>query len=222
MIKAVIFDLDGVLLSTDEFHFQAWKKLADREGIEFSRQINERLRGVSREESLEIILEKTSRKYSTDEKLEMATCKNEIYKQLLEQLTPSDIFPGVMELLEFLKENNIKTAIGSSSKNTKFILGQTGLAKYFTGAVSDGTNINRSKPDPEVFLKAAEFIDVPPSECLVVEDADAGIMAAKAAGMTAIGIGPAAKHPETDIPAKNTSEIQSVITELICDCPMSA
>jgi beta-phosphoglucomutase len=204
MFKAVIFDLDGVILSTDDFHYRAWKRLADREGIYFDREINERLRGVSRMESLEIILERAERDYSSEEKLEMATFKNDFYRESLDQLTPADVFPGVSEVLALLKEKGIRSAIGSSSKNARFILERTGLQESFD-AVSDGTNIENSKPHPEVFLKAAEMLGVPPETCLVVEDADAGIESAKAAGMFALGIGPAACHAAADYSAENLS-----------------
>jgi len=202
MFKAVIFDLDGVILSTDDFHYRAWKKLADREGITFDREINERLRGVSRMESLAIILERAEKDYSEDEKEEMATFKNDFYRGSLGQLKPADIFPGVTELLNVLKKRGIRSAIGSSSKNARFILERTGMLEAFD-AISDGTNITNSKPDPEVFLKAAQMLDVAPESCLVVEDADSGIEAAKAAGMTALGVGPAAGHVLADYRAED-------------------
>ena len=191
MIKAVIFDLDGVLVSTDELHYRAWKSLAQREGIYFDREINNRLRGVSRMESLEIILERAPREYSEDEKQEMAAYKNGIYAGLLDSLTPDDRLEGVTECLAALRSKGYKLAIGSSSKNTPKILRRTGLDEEFD-AVSDGNNITRSKPDPEVFLKAAEFLAVEPKNCAVVEDAVAGVEAAHRAGMTAIAVGDAA------------------------------
>ena len=153
-IKAVIFDLDGVIVSTDNYHYRAWKKISDEEGIYFDRKINERLRGVSRMESLDIILEKANREYSQEEKNSFAERKNSLYRNLLEELTQNDILPGVMRVLEILKKNDIKVAIGSSSKNTEFILRKIGLHEYFD-AISDGTQIKNSKPDPEVFLVAA-------------------------------------------------------------------
>lgn len=209
--KAVIFDLDGVLLSTDTYHYRAWKQLADREGIYFDELINERLRGVSRMESLEIILERAERAFSAEEKEAMATQKNEVYRRLLESLTPQDVFPGVVELLCGLSRKKIRIAVGSSSKNAGFILEKVGLQSYFEGAVCDGTHITRSKPDPEVFLKAADLVETPPASCLVVEDAEAGILAAKAAGMVALGVGPAASHPDCDLRAETISEITNLI-----------
>ena len=187
MIKAVIFDLDGVIVSTDDCHYRAWKKMADEEGIYFDREINNRLRGVSRMTSLDIVLERADKEYSESEKLALAERKNNYYKELICELTPNDILPGAMETLEKLKENGIKIAIGSSSKNTPIILKQIGLDNFFE-AVSDGNNITHSKPDPEVFLKAAEMLKIAPEDCMIVEDADAGIEAGKRAGMKTLSV----------------------------------
>lgn len=187
MIKAVIFDLDGVIVSTDDCHYEAWKKMADEEGIYFDKDINNRLRGVSRMDSLEIILEKAEKEYSADEKEEMAERKNNYYKEFITKLTPDDILPGAMNTLEDLRANGIKVAIGSSSKNTPVILKQIGLDSYFD-AVSDGNNITKSKPDPEVFLKAADMLGLPYGECAIVEDADAGIEAGNRAGMKTVSV----------------------------------
>ena len=202
MIKAVIFDLDGVIVSTDDCHYRAWKKMADEEGIYFDREINNRLRGVSRMASLEIVLEKANREYSEKEKQEMAERKNNYYKELICELTPNDILTGVTEKLDELKENGIKIAIGSSSKNTPIILKQIGLDKYFD-AVSDGNNITHSKPDPEVFLKAAEMLNIAPEDCMIVEDADAGIEAGKRADMKTLAVQGA---NGADFKAKNLAE----------------
>ena len=189
-IKAVIFDLDGVIVTTDDCHYRGWKKMADEEGIYFDRAINERLRGVSRMESLNIILERAEKEYTEEEKTALAARKNGYYVEFIQSLTPADILPGVMEALEELKNKNIKIAIGSSSKNTPIILKQIGLSDYFD-AVSDGNNITKSKPDPEVFLKAADFLNMPYENCAIVEDADAGIEAGKAAGMVTFAVGSA-------------------------------
>lgn len=187
MIKAVIFDLDGVIVSTDECHYKAWKKMADEEGIYFDKEINNRLRGVSRMASLDIILERAEKNYTIEEKAEMAERKNNYYKEFIKKLTPADILPGVMDSLEELKQKGIKIAIGSSSKNTPIILKQIGLDGYFD-AVSDGNNISRSKPDPEVFVKAAEMLGISPDCCMIVEDADSGIEAGKRAGMATLSV----------------------------------
>jgi beta-phosphoglucomutase len=189
--KAIIFDLDGVICHTDQYHYLAWKQLADRLGIEFNETINNRLRGVSRMESLEIILEKwKGEPFSEEEKSKLAEEKNEVYKELLKQMSTKDLSNEVKETLEHLRTRGLLLAIGSSSKNTRFILGQIGLSDFFD-AISDGNNITRSKPDPEVFLKAAEYLKMEPSECLVIEDAKAGIDAAKAAGMDSAALGDA-------------------------------
>lgn len=198
MIKAVIFDLDGVIVSTDDCHYEAWKKMADEEGIYFDKTINNRLRGVSRMESLEIVLERAEKDYSEEEKLQLAERKNGYYKEFITKLTPSDILPGAKETLGELRNNGIKIAIGSSSKNTPVILKQIGLDDYFD-AVSDGNNITNSKPDPEVFLKAADMLDIPYGECMIIEDADAGIEAGRRAGMKTLSVH-GAKGADIEIP----------------------
>ncbi|MBP5348828.1 MAG: beta-phosphoglucomutase [Clostridia bacterium] len=187
MIKAVLFDLDGVIVSTDRCHYRAWKRMADEEGIYFDEKINDRLRGVSRMASLEIVLERSPRAYTEEEKAALAARKNDYYKDLIRELTPADILPGAMENLNELKKNGILTAVGSSSKNTPLILRQIGLDAFFD-AVSDGNNISHSKPDPEVFLKAAEMLGVEPADCLVVEDADAGIEAGRRGGIKTLSV----------------------------------
>ena len=187
MIKAVLFDLDGVIVSTDGCHYRAWKRMADEEGIYFDEKINDRLRGVSRMASLEIVLERASRSYTEEEKVALAARKNDYYRDLIRELTPSDILPGAMENLNELKENGILVAVGSSSKNTPLILRRIGLDAFFD-AVSDGNNISHSKPDPEVFLKAAEMLGTDPADCLVVEDADAGIEAGRRGGMKTLSV----------------------------------
>ncbi|HIS53308.1 MAG TPA: beta-phosphoglucomutase [Candidatus Onthomonas avicola] len=178
--KAVIFDLDGVICFTDKFHYQAWKALADRLGIYFDEKINDRLRGVSRMASLEIILERSDVAYTQEEKEAFATEKNNTYRELLKNMSPADLSDEVKNTLIELRNRGYKLSIGSSSKNTKFILGQIGLGDFFD-AIDDGTDIPHSKPDPEVFLKSAEKIGVAPADCAVVEDAKAG-------GMTALAL----------------------------------
>lgn len=190
---AVIFDLDGVICSTDEYHYQAWKKMADSMGIYFDRTINNRLRGVSRMESLEIILERyDGPALSEERKAELATMKNDLYRESLHQLSPADLSAEVKQTLDALRASGLKLAIGSSSKNTRFILGQLGLGEYFD-AISDGNNITRSKPDPEVFLKAAEMLGYTPDVCLVVEDAVSGAEAGHAGGFEVACVGDASR-----------------------------
>ena len=206
-IKAVIFDLDGVIVSTDEYHYRAWKQLSEEEGISFDREVNHRLRGVSRMESLDILLERASRRYTPEEKQEMAWRKNETYGQLLSKISPSDILPGVLEILDDLKQLGIQIAIGSSSKNAPVILKQIGMEDRFY-AIVDGNDIVKSKPDPEVFLLAAERLGTVPAECLVIEDASVGVEAATAAGMACLAVGVAAGHPS----AVSSAEDLSVVT----------
>ncbi len=192
-LKAVIFDVDGVLLSTDEQHYLAWKQLADEEGIYFDRTINGRLRGVSRMQSLDIILEKAGKAYSEQEKLALAERKNNNYKELIGRITPEDVLPGVIKCLESFKKLGLRLATGSSSKNAPELLRRTGLDDYFE-VTADGNEISRSKPDPEVFLVAAGKLELEPQSCLVVEDAVAGVEAAKAGGFRSLAVGDAARN----------------------------
>lgn len=206
-IKALIFDLDGVLVFTDHLHYLAWKEMADEIGVYFDERINERLRGVSRMASLDIILENYHGKtLGQKEKEKLAEKKNEIYKKLLETMRPDDVAKEVRDTLQILREKGYLLAIGSSSKNAKFILKKVELLDAFD-AISDGTNITRSKPDPEVFVKAAEFLEVEPKDCMVVEDAYAGIDAAKDGGMYAAGIGGAATYEKTDISLETFADL---------------
>lgn len=205
-IQAVIFDLDGVIVSTDELHFRAWKALADAEGIPFNRQDNERLRGVSRMESLEIILERATRTYTNEEKEAMATRKNDAYRASLASLSPADMLPGVMPVLGELRARGIKMAIGSSSRNARPILEAIGLADAFDG-VADGTHITRSKPDPEVFTLAGRMLGIAPQHCLVVEDAEAGVDAGLAAGMPVLAVGAATAHPDATFKAPDLAHL---------------
>ncbi len=209
MIKAVIFDLDGVIVSTDECHYNAWKRIADENCIYFDREINNRLRGVSRMESLDIVLERAEREYTDAEKAEMAEKKNGYYREYIDRLTPDAVLPGVADNLNELKDNGIKIAIGSSSKNTPLILKRIGYEDYFD-AVSDGNNITKSKPDPEVFLKAAEMLGIHPEDCMIVEDADSGIAAGKAAGMRTLGVN-GAKDADISFENLNGNSIFSIL-----------
>ena len=188
---AVIFDLDGVICSTDEYHYLAWKELADSLALPFDQQYNNKLRGVSRLESLNLILALGERQYSDEEKQAMAQKKNDTYRRLLEKMSPADVSDDVLSTLNELKRK-YPLAIGSSSRNTKFILSRIGLADFFD-AVIDGNDISASKPDPEVFLKAADALSQRPSSCLVVEDAAAGIEAAVRGGFDSAGIGDASR-----------------------------
>lgn len=208
--QGIIFDLDGVICHTDKYHYQAWKKLADKLEVYFDEVINNRLRGVSRMESLNIILEKCDRELTIQEKEACAEEKNEIYKELLKNMTTEDLSQEVRETLEQLREKGLKLAIGSSSKNAGFILERIGLGDFFD-AVSDGNNITFSKPDPEVFLKAAQFLNLQPEQCLVVEDAEAGLLAAKRGNMDCAGIGEGAESHLATYKLCDFQELLSVI-----------
>lgn len=209
-IKGFIFDLDGVIVFTDKLHYQAWKRMADRLGISFDETVNDRLRGVSREESLDIILENYhGSALGAEEKRRLAEEKNSYYRELLEELTPDAVEEKVKDTLVKLRERGFKLAIGSSSKNAGLILERTGIAGLFD-AVSDGNNIQRSKPDPEVFLKAAAFLGLEPGDCAVIEDAEAGIRAAKAGGMFAVAVHSAAGCPLADESLKTFEELLNI------------
>ena len=198
MIKGVIFDLDGVLVSTDELHYKAWKQLAEELGImDFTKEDNYLQKGVSRMESLEVVLRKGSKVYSEAEKLVLADRKNSCYVDLLQELSTEAVLPHVVETLNTLKGRDILIGVGSVSKNTPLILKKTQL-EQFIDKVSCGLDITRSKPDPEVFLVAAKKLGLQSEECLVVEDSAAGIIAAKAADMKCLGVGPEYKQLGAD------------------------
>lgn len=188
MIKACLFDLDGVIVDTAKYHFLAWKRLADEMGFEFTQDDNERLKGVSRMHSLDILLEIGKVEKTQEEKEELATKKNEWYVEYIKKLKPEEILPGVSSFLTELREQGIKIALGSASKNAPLILEGLNLTGYFD-AVIDGTKVSKAKPDPEVFLKGAEALGVDADQCIVFEDAQAGIEAAKNGGMLCVAIG---------------------------------
>ena len=208
--QGVIFDLDGVICFTDKFHYEAWKAMADEIGVYFDETINNRLRCVSRMASLDIILERADRTYTQEEKEALAERKNNNYKKLLEKMNPADLSKEVKTTLDTLRSMGCLLAIGSSSKNAKFFLMQLGLEGYFD-AISDGTNITRSKPDPQVFQMAAQFLNLRPEECLVVEDAVAGIDAAKDGGFAAAGLGEAAEYGRTDHPLNTFGDLCGIL-----------
>lgn len=207
--KGIIFDLDGVICSTDEYHYKAWKALADKLGLAFDVKKNNRLRGVSRMESLDIVLEDSTQAFSKEDKEKLADEKNQDYKIFLKQMTPNDLSNDVKTTLYQLRQEGLLLAIGSSSKNTKFILQQIGLADFFD-AIADGNDISNSKPDPEVFLLAAQKIGLLPSSCLVIEDAKAGIDAAVAGGFDSAAIGDASAYPKATYRLDKFSDILSL------------
>ena len=198
MIKGILFDLDGVLLSTDQFHFRAWKALADRLAIPFDRRQGDRCRGISRMESLDIVLENSTRIYTPEEKLQFAEEKNHAYRALLQGLTPADV--------PELRMRGYQLALASGSKNAELILERTGLRSLLDGVV-DGKDITHSKPDPEVFCKAAQALDLSPRDCVGVDDASAGVQSIRAAGALAAAIGPAAQAGEGDWNLKSLSQL---------------
>ncbi|WP_302537354.1 beta-phosphoglucomutase [Clostridium saudiense] len=210
-MKSFIFDLDGVIVFTDNLHYKAWKEIADDMNIYFDEEINNRLRGVSRADSLEIILEKyNGLPLSQEKKNELMDKKNNIYRELLETMTSDDVTDEVRNTLSELRKRGCKLAIGSSSKNARFILEKVQLTDAFD-EISDGNNITKSKPDPEVFVKACELLKDVPENCVVVEDAYAGIDAAKTVGMIAVGIGDASAYERADYKIKSFHEILNII-----------
>ena len=208
-IKAIIFDLDGVICRTDRYHYLAWKALADKLGIPFDEEVNQRLRGVSRRESLEIILGERGGAYSEAEKLAMTEEKNAVYKTYLAAMTPDDLSGEVRMALHALRRRGYLLAIGSSSKNTRQILERLGLGGFFD-AVADGTQITRSKPDPEVFLLAASLLGVRPGEAVVVEDAASGVQAARSGGFRVIGLCSADHDPGGEVSVEGLSQLLAI------------
>lgn len=209
-IYAIIFDLDGVICTTDKYHYLAWKALADSLGLPFDEKVNGLLRGVSRMESLEIVLGEHSADYSQEQKTALATRKNEIYKSYLSAMTPGDLSKEVRSTLYTLRQRGYLLAIGSSSKNTRQILRQLGLGEFFD-AVADGTMITRSKPDPEVFLLATSMLGVRPENAVVIEDAESGVRAAKAGRFRAIGIRTEGNDPNSDITIRHLKNLTEIL-----------
>ena len=216
MIKGIIFDLDGVILSTDEFHYLAWKKMADEEGISFSEEDNSRLRGVSRMESLEIILEKSTKTYSPKQKNELAERKNNYYIKSLGELTVSSVNDRTRDALAKLRNQGFKLAIGSSSKNARLILEKVNLMDAFD-FISDGNNIKNSKPDPEVFLKAAIGIGLTPADCLIVEDAVSGVEAGIRGEFLVAGMGDASHDLRTHYQIECVADLINTLNFVVFD-----
>lgn len=198
MIKGFIFDLDGVITDTAELHFQAWKKLANDMGWEFDREVNEKLRGVSRMDSINIIKNHNNAEVSEEKLVELATLKNDIYVESLDQMTPGDYLPGAQELLNLLRKEGFLVALGSASKNSSKVLEQLEAKKYFD-VIGDGNSVTKSKPAPDIFLFGAEQLGLKPEECIVYEDAESGVDAAKAGGFYSVGIGPEERVGHADI-----------------------
>ncbi len=207
MIQAVLFDLDGVLVSTDEYHYRSWVRISAEEGFDFfDHEFNHKFRGVGRMECIEIITKASGRPYTAVQKRELADRKNRYFVESLEAVTPSELLPGALNALEELRKRGIRTAVASNSRNAKPIIDRVQIG-HLIDAVVDGHEIENSKPDPEVFLLAAKNVGVSPDHCLVVEDAVAGIEAARRAGMKALGIGTPERLPNADIVVPDLASI---------------
>lgn len=209
MIKGFIFDLDGVLTDTAEYHYQAWKRMANKLGIPLDREMNEQLKGISRMDSLERILAlgNQTEKYSVEEKEQLANEKNEDYKKLILSVTPNDLLPGIANLLADLKKENIRLALASASKNGPVIMEKLGIADLFDTVV-DPASLANGKPDPEIFIKGAEQLQLKPEECVGVEDAQAGIESINAAGIFSVGVGTKEMMKNADYAVSDTSELK--------------
>ncbi len=207
VIKALIFDLDGVIVDTAHYHFVAWQRLARELGIDFTEKDNERLKGVSRMRSLEIILEIGNRQMSESEKERLATRKNAWFVEYIQNVKPDEIFPGVKEMIQACKAAGFRVALASSSKNARTVLRNLKVEDLFEGFV-DGNMITHSKPNPEIFLKAAAQLGVEPQHCVVFEDAEAGVEAALAAGMKCVGVGSPENVGKANQIVKNTADFK--------------
>jgi beta-phosphoglucomutase len=202
----VIFDLDGVIVDTAKYHFIAWKHIANKLGFDFTEAHNEQLKGVSRVRSLDLILDLSGQTIEAEEKERLLKEKNEHYLSLISDMGQSEILPGILELLKYLKEQNIPFSLGSASKNARLILKTLNLLDLFD-AIVDGNDVTNAKPDPEVFLRAAEKLNLKAEQCIVVEDAVAGVDAANNAGMISIGIGEEANLHKADHVLPSTKEL---------------
>jgi beta-phosphoglucomutase len=196
MIRAFIFDLDGVITDTAEYHFRGWKRLADEGGLTFTREDNEHLRGIARRESLMLILK--DRVYPEEKIQEMMERKNGYYLEFIKEISPRDLLPGARELLEEIRAAGLKNALGSASKNAGEVIERLGIHSLFD-AISDGHSVERQKPAPDLFLHAAQQLGLSPAECVVVEDAAAGIEAARAGGFWSVGLGPTERVGKADV-----------------------
>ncbi|MGY5341277.1 beta-phosphoglucomutase [Paenibacillus glucanolyticus] len=207
-LKAVIFDLDGVITDTAEYHYQAWKATATELDIPFTREFNENLKGVSRMDSLMLLLSQAEKpvNYSEGELVQLADRKNKLYVELIQTITPADLLPGVTEFVADIRAAGLKTAIASASKNAIAVLTRLGVMDQFD-VIVDVTKLTNNKPDPEIFLTAAAQLGVEPADCIGVEDAASGVDAIKGAGMFAVAIGNAAHFPHADIVLDSTSQL---------------
>lgn len=207
MIRGFIFDLDGVITDTAEYHFRGWQRLAEEEGIVFTRADNERLRGISRRESLMLILK--DRVYPEEKIIEMMDRKNRYYLEFIKEISPRDLLPGAQELLEEVRAAGLKNALGSASKNATEVLDRLGIRSLFD-AIADGYSVQHQKPAPDLFLYAAQQLKLPAEECVVIEDAEAGIAAAKAGGFRSVGLGPRERVGQAEVVLPNLSNVRLV------------
>jgi beta-phosphoglucomutase len=215
-LKAVIFDLDGVITDSAKYHYLAWKELADELGIPFDEEYNEKLKGVSRMESLDLILANgRGRVWSEEEKVRMAEKKNDNYKELIKQITPADLLPGIEEFLRELRDNGIRIALASVSKNAPFILHQLELEEYFD-YVADAAKVEHAKPFPDIFLAGMNAFGLRPEECVGIEDARTGIEAIHRAGMKAVGVGTPSEMEEADF-ITDTAHLRLDVVRRIVD-----
>ena len=205
MIRSFIFDLDGVITDTAEYHYRGWKRLADEEALLFSREDNEHLRGIARRESLMLILK--DRVFPETKILEMMERKNGYYLDFIKEISPRDLLPGAKELLEEIRAAGLRIALGSASRNASEVLDRLGIQSLFD-AISDGYSVERQKPAPDLFLHAARQLNIPPVECVVVEDAAAGIEAARAGGFRSIGLGPRERVGEAEVILPSLSAVR--------------
>jgi beta-phosphoglucomutase len=204
-IKAFIFDLDGVITDTAKYHFRSWERLANKEGIPFSKKVNEKMRGLTREQSLEILL--NGRKISDEKRKEMMRLKNDYYLKLIKDIDGNDLFPGVKTLLSTLKNRNYTLAIASASRNAKPVINNLYIDDMFS-IISDGNSVEQSKPAPDVFLHTAKKLGISPEACIVIEDSRAGVEGARKAGMEVIGIGPNKRVGKADYIYQKISDIE--------------
>ncbi len=215
-MQAVLFDLDGIITDTAEYHYLAWKSLAGTLGIEIDREFNEQLKGVSRVDSLAKILEfgEKDKKYSSTEKETLMNEKNELYLKRIQKMTPQDLLPGIYELLQSLKSNGYKIGLSSASKNGPMILNLLKIADFFD-VVANPDSIEKGKPAPDIFLKGAELLNVSSHECVGIEDANSGITAILAAEMVAIGVGSQSQLAHADLVLSSTEELNVELIEAV-------
>lgn len=214
MFKGVLFDLDGVITDTAEYHYLAWKKLADELGITIDREFNEKLKGVSREDSLRLILEHGKREsdFSETEFQQLTKSKNDNYVEMIQAVSPKDVYPGILELLKELKNAGIKISLASASKNGPFLLKQMALTDYFDG-IADPAKVAAGKPAPDIFILAAQVVGLDPDECIGIEDAQSGIAAIKACGALPVGVGQAEQLGDDIALVESTSELTLAFLE---------